>query len=1247
MVKKKRCKAKAKAFAGRKAQMAAFILIGLVLLIGISVFSYMMYIAKKAPTDQYIIEQLPETLDKLSLETLISSCIKKTSEPQLVKIAKYGGTINPKLNEYKLYNHTRYRYLCEQMPGYTKCVNRVITRESMQKLLEQKITTEMVACVVPALKFYEDRGYEIEANEVSTRVMIGTDEVNVIVTYPLLISKGRSKISVVDHSAKFDYPLGKLYDLAMIIINSENSDGYFDQEDWMYKHSAEIIIQKHRPYPDIVYKISKYNRKKGGWQIFNFALQGYDKLPELSGLGSLGTSGQMISSPMATQSNAYDQDLGCCYNEKDGNCFENGDKSQCSYRNLEWRIGSCIQGGFECSSLSENKYDNEEGKCYGGSCFSCAETYNDGDDINDPSSYTGPSKSHGESWCVYEGPAGNGFDAVGSRHYKHVCIDGWEMVEECRDYRDEMCVEERTDVNGRQMTRAVCRPNRWQDCHLYSTNQAECEDSSKRDCFWNTYQEDFVIGKPRDQSITRVTPYEDRGCTPHVPPGLRFWNTMEGMQVCGWANNYYECAAPGCFQEWTDFDAVYCAFQGDCGVYANYIGKLPTLSLSNLFPGSGQMPGVGGSAMGGGFVAMPNQISSELFDYTLPSEDNFRFDAYKHMDDVPTYPVQREQIQVTPEMFIHNSPNDYSSLGTMTFIQEVMQWGLGRLSNIEDDIWDLIVNGESLEWDAIGISSCGIWMPTTSAVDCEKCNDNPYRPCTEYRCKSLGLYCNYEEIGGVGKCTSYGTSTIGKPVVKFDGQITPDYTTKTAVLLSSENVYLGKEIKEPIASDYTFQIKTNRETQCMLTMVPGASFGLNPPFPGTSTSFSFNTRHNLTIPYTSADTLSVMLLPLELVSMISFDPDQMFAGFQSIGQSAADYIGDIADDCHDCNPISLDCSDTMLIFLSSSDCDDMDDSKDDLETSLDDMTTEWNDVIKPQVEQWMGVAQQNAIDELLNYAAQSKYHAFIKCRDRGGNENEADFDFIRFKINPNPLDVEEIPDTAPEITAIMPQNWTEQSPEGDGNKMIGIRVNQLAECAYDTSDKEFIYMENKFQCPTSTYAGSLGGGYTCNASIPFSDLTNEGTPLNIKCIDHPEHYETFNFRIEPGSNFAAPSGIRWVEPEVEGEDGTVIVKNPKLLNSSMPTIIVPTTSVKFFMELKRTENDHEKAIECRYATSPEDVESASTMLIDPETGDNECNNCTAMLGVSGTDFYVSCHFKSEERNEGAAVQYVLQEAAAS
>lgn len=95
----------------------------------------------------------------------------------------------------------------------------------------------------------------------------------------------------------------------------------------------------------------------------------------------------------------------------------------------------------------------------------------------------GKSRMNGESWCVYDGEVGEGRDAVGSRHFREICIDGGVVVEACEDYRNQICVHSGIQTSKGEYSVSACRVNRWQDCTAQD-NKADCENNDARDCMW-------------------------------------------------------------------------------------------------------------------------------------------------------------------------------------------------------------------------------------------------------------------------------------------------------------------------------------------------------------------------------------------------------------------------------------------------------------------------------------------------------------------------------------------------------------------------------------------------------------------------------------------------------------------------------------------------------------------------------------------------------------------------------------------
>lgn len=193
--------------------------------------------------------------------------------------------------------------------------------------------------------------------------------------------------------------------------------------------------------------------------------------------------------------------------------------------------------------------------------------------LNCPSTSAG-AKKHGESWCVYDdkGEKGKGKNSVGSRFYKHLCINGKELVEQCADFRNEECIQDSIKTNVGDFTQAACRVNRWQDC-LSQTEQKDCENRDKRDCLWR-------VGVSLGNS-------SGGACLPLNPPGLKFWEGEETKQICAQGNTQcnviYEKSILGgesiksgkeCLDNsWLQQKIGVCNALGDCGSNINWLGQ--------------------------------------------------------------------------------------------------------------------------------------------------------------------------------------------------------------------------------------------------------------------------------------------------------------------------------------------------------------------------------------------------------------------------------------------------------------------------------------------------------------------------------------------------------------------------------------------------------------------------------------------------------------------------------------------------
>ncbi|MBR9704264.1 hypothetical protein GOV12_02545 [Candidatus Pacearchaeota archaeon] len=225
-------------------------------------------------------------------------------------------------------------------------------------------------------------------------------------------------------------------------------------------------------------------------------------------------------------------------------------------------------------------------------------TYGDNicQDINCYDTENGNDYKNGESWCVDQGPVGKGRDLVGSRHMRHICINGEEIIEPCADFRNEICIENELVTTGGNFVEAACRPNRWMDC-LSQDEEDDCLNTDKRDCFWilgaqftgTTATEVIESLEGASQSTGKIKIVKNKGiCFPHFPAGLKHWEDGESKNLCslastketviyekGLINSKKKCSE-NCevlTSGWASKMNNVCTSLGDCGAYTNIAGR--------------------------------------------------------------------------------------------------------------------------------------------------------------------------------------------------------------------------------------------------------------------------------------------------------------------------------------------------------------------------------------------------------------------------------------------------------------------------------------------------------------------------------------------------------------------------------------------------------------------------------------------------------------------------------------------------
>ena len=230
---------------------------------------------------------------------------------------------------------------------------------------------------------------------------------------------------------------------------------------------------------------------------------------------------------------------------------------------------------INCANIWNNPVVDEDGSC-GDNALPGHECYND----------EGVNRLNGESWCQYDSNAGPTLDLPGTRHYVHYCLNGKEEVNECGDYRDEICVQAK-DTNGRLNAGCIDNSNAV-ECSKQS-DKTNCEGSGT--CVWLSTGDNI---KEKNPEISDIDFSGEGKCIPFVPLGRKLLNVDETNSE---GDNEDELCKAGSFNvetqwKWTPFDAQWdcevgcdafsntflknsnslCSAYGDCGAKYNLAG---------------------------------------------------------------------------------------------------------------------------------------------------------------------------------------------------------------------------------------------------------------------------------------------------------------------------------------------------------------------------------------------------------------------------------------------------------------------------------------------------------------------------------------------------------------------------------------------------------------------------------------------------------------------------------------------------
>ncbi len=179
-------------------------------------------------------------------------------------------------------------------------------------------------------------------------------------------------------------------------------------------------------------------------------------------------------------------------------------------------------------------------------------------------------------------------------------------------------------------------------------------------------------------------------------------------------------------------------------------------------------------------------------------------------------------------------------------------WAIG----ISAVVFILLYKEESLKRVTF---SCLPWEAPVGGNDCGKCNDDPFRPCSEYRCKSLGQACEVVNVGTTDeKCVWVNPNDATSPTITpWDAPLTEghQYSNHNTRPLSRGVKIIRTNVQNGCLKAFTpltFGITTNEAAQCKIDMIHKNSSDAMQFYMGNGNLFAYNHTQTFRLPSPSA-----------------------------------------------------------------------------------------------------------------------------------------------------------------------------------------------------------------------------------------------------------------------------------------------------------------------------------------------------------------------------------------------------------
>lgn len=152
---------------------------------------------------------------------------------------------------------------------------------------------------------------------------------------------------------------------------------------------------------------------------------------------------------------------------------------------------------------------------------------------------------------------------------------------------------------------------------------------------------------------------------------------------------------------------------------------------------------------------------------------------------------------------------------------------------------------------------CLPWEPQLGGAKCEECNKDPMKPCSEYRCKSLGQACELLNKGSdKAQCAWVSKGDVQSPTIQeWTQALSPtnlQYTPANAVRPGARGVsVVSPDTEDGCIPAYTalqFGVLTNEPAQCKIDYNRSVNFDSMQYYFGESNFYEYNHTQKMRLP---------------------------------------------------------------------------------------------------------------------------------------------------------------------------------------------------------------------------------------------------------------------------------------------------------------------------------------------------------------------------------------------------------------